>query len=97
MYLPQGVSFPPCLGIDWDFFQHLSLAQEGKLLPAVVGCSVTAPLFSAAPLQPRQVRRGKTGPFQRRIARARLHLPSGMSLGDRNPANQAVRPSPAYL
>ena len=63
MYLSQAVSFPPSLGIDFDVFQRIPLAKENKLEPAVVGCSVPAPLFSAAPLQPRQVRRGKTGPF----------------------------------
>ncbi len=97
MYLLQAVSLPPQLGIDWDFFQRIQPAEENKLEHAVVGCSVSAPLFSTAPLQLRQVRRGKTGPFPSRIARARLHLPSEMGLGGRNPANQAVRPPPAYL
>ncbi len=63
MYLPQAGSFLSSLGIDWDFFQRIQPAEKNKLEPAVVGCSVPAPLFSAAPLQPRQVRRGKTGPF----------------------------------
>jgi len=57
MYLPQAVSFPPQLWIDWDLFQRSHLVEEGELEPAVVGCSVAAPLFSAEPLQSR----GKTG------------------------------------
>ena len=97
MYLPQAVSLPPQLGIDWDLFQRIHLAEEDKLEPAVVGYSVAAPLSPAAPLQPRQAHRGKTGLFRCRIARNRLHLPSELGLGGRNPATQAVRPSPSYL
>jgi len=50
--LPQAVSFPPQLRIDWDLSRRIPLVAEGELEPAVVGCSVAAPLlFHAAPLQ----------------------------------------------
>jgi hypothetical protein len=39
----------------------------------------------------------QTRPFRRRIAHNRLRLPSELGVGGRNPANQAVRPSPSYL
>ena len=55
LYLPQAVSFPPLFGIDRDLSQHNHLSEEGELEPALVGCSVAAPFFSAALLQPRQV------------------------------------------
>ena len=97
MNLPQAVSFPPQLRIDWDLSRRIPLVEEGELEPAVVGCSVAAPLLSAEPLQPRRVRRVKIGPFRSKIARNRLHLPSELGLGGRNPATQAVRPSPSYL
>ena len=97
MNLPQAVSFSPQLRIDWDLSRRIPLAEEGELEPAVVGCSVAAPLFPAAPLQSRQARRGKTGSFRSRIAHDRLHLPSELGVGGRNRANQAVRPSPSYL
>ena len=97
MILPQAVSFPPQLRIDWDFSRRIPLVAEGELEPAVVGCSVAAPLFHAATLQSRQARRGKTRPFQSRIAHDRLRLLSELGVGGRNPANQAVRPSPSYL
>ena len=87
MNLPQAVSFPPQLRIDWDLSRHISLVEEGELEPAVVGCSVAAPLFHAAPLQSRQARRGKTRPFRKRIAHNHLHLPSELDVGGRNPAN----------
>ncbi len=95
MYLSQAVSLPPQLGIDWDFFQRIHLAEEGKLEPAVVGYSVAAPLSPVVPLQPRQAHRGKTGLFRSRNACNRLHLRSEMGLRGRNPATQAVRPSPS--
>jgi hypothetical protein len=74
MNLPQAVSFPPQLRIDWDLSRRIPLVEEGELEPAVVGCSVAAPLFPAAPLQSRQARRGKTRPFRSRIAHDRLYL-----------------------
>ena len=74
MNLPQAVSFSPQLRIDWDLSRRISLAEEGELEPTVVGCSVAAPLFPAAPLQSRQARRGKTGSFRSRIAHDRLYL-----------------------
>ena len=74
MNLPQAVSFPPQLTIDWDLSRRIPLVEEGELEPAVVGCSVAAPLFPAAPLQSRQARRGKTRPFRSRIAHDRLYL-----------------------
>ncbi len=52
MNLPQAVSFPPQLRIDWDLSRRIPLVEEGELEPAVVGCSVAAPLFPAAPLEP---------------------------------------------
>ncbi len=51
MNLPQAVSFPPQLRIDWDLSRRIPLVKEGELEPAVVGCSVAASLFHAAPLQ----------------------------------------------
>ena len=97
MILPQAVSFPPQLRIDWNLSRCIPLVEEGELEPAVVGCSVAVPLFPAAPLQSWQARRGKTRPFRRRIAHDRLRLPSELGVGGRNRANQAVRPSPSYL
>ena len=97
MYLPQAVPRPPWLGIEWDLFQHSQLVEEVQLEPVVVGYSVAAPLSPAAPLQPRQAHRGKTGLFRSRIARNRLHLRSEMGLRGRNPATQAVRLPPSYL
>ena len=97
MNLPQAVSFPPQLRIDWDLSRRIPLVEEGELEPAVVGCSVAAPLFPAAPLQSRQARRGKNRPFRSRIAHDRLRLPSELDVEGRNRANQAVRPSPSYL
>ena len=97
MNLPNAISFSPERRIDWDLSRRIPLVEEGELEPAVVGCSVAAPLFPAAPLQSRQARRGKTRPFRSRIAHDHLRLPSELGVGGRNPANQAVRPSPSYL
>jgi hypothetical protein len=91
MYPPQAASLPPLLGIEQDFFQFSHLVEEVELEPAVVGCSVVVPLSPATPLQSRQLRRGKTGPFLRRIARDRRQLPSELSFGGTNLENQAVR------
>ena len=66
---------------------EVGIERTRRLEPAVVGCSVAAPLFAAAPLQSRQARRGKTRPFRRRIAHNHLHLPSELDVGGRNPAN----------
>ena len=74
MYLRQAVSLPPSLGIEWDLFRRIPLAEDVQLEPALTSCSVAVVLFPAAPLQPRQVRRGKTGPVLRRIARDRRLL-----------------------
>ena len=54
--------------------------EEIELELAVVGCSLVVPLFPATPLQSRQVRRGKIGPFLRRIVRDRRPLPSALGL-----------------
>ena len=97
MNLPQAVSFSPQLRIDWGLSRRIPLAEEGELEPAVVGCSVAEPLSRAVPLQPRQAHRGKTGVFRSRNACNRLHLRSELGLRGRNPATQAVRPSPSYL
>ncbi len=40
MNLPQAVSFPPQLRIDWDLSRRILLVEEGELEPAVVGCSI---------------------------------------------------------
>ena len=53
--------------------------QEVELELAVVTSSVAVPLFSSVPLQLRQVRRGKTGYFLRRIIHDRLSLPSELN------------------
>ena len=90
MYLPQAASLPPLLGIERDLFRCMHLVEEVELELVVVGCSVVVPLFSATPLQSRQVRRGNIGPFLRRIARDRRPLPSALGLGDTNPALQSV-------
>ena len=71
--------------------------EEVELEPAMVGCSVVVPLSPATPLQSRQVRRGKTGPYLRRIARDRRQLPSELGYESTNPANQAVRLETKYL
>ena len=92
MYPPQAASLPPLLGIGRDLFRCSRLVEEVELEPAMVGCSVVVPLSPAVtPLQSRQVRRGKTGPFLRRIARDRRQLPSELGFGGTIPANQAVR------
>ena len=92
MYPPQAASLPPLLGIERDLFRCSRLMEEVELEPAVVvDCSVVVPLSPATPLQSRQVRRGKTGPFLRRIARDRRHVPSELGFGSTNPENQAVR------
>ena len=89
MYPPQAASLPPLLGIERDLFRCSRLVEEVELEPAVVvGCSVVVPL---SPATSRQVRRGKTGPFLRRITRDRRQLPSELDFGGTNPANQAVR------
>ena len=90
MYPPQAASLPPLLGIERDLFRCRHLVEEVELELAVVGCSVVVPLFPATPLQSRQVRRGKIGPFLRRIARDRRPLPSALGLGGTNLAHQAV-------
>ena len=97
MYLPQAVSHPPLLGIEWGFFRRIPLAEDVQLEPAMTSCSVAVVLFPAAPLQLRQVRSGKTGPVLRRIARDRRLFASEMRLGGRNPATQAVSILPSYL
>jgi hypothetical protein len=97
MYLPQAVSLPPLLGIEWGLFRRIPLTEDVQLEPAVTSCSVAAVLFPAAPLQLRQVRSGKTGPVLRRIARDRRLFASEMRLGGRNPATQAVSILPSYL
>ena len=92
MYPPQAASLLPLLGIERDLSRCSRLVEEVELEPAVVvGCSVVVPLSPATPLQSRQVRRGKTGPFLRRIVRDRRQLPSELGFGGTNPANQAVR------
>ena len=35
MNLPQAVSFPPQLRIDWDLSRLILLVEEGELEPAV--------------------------------------------------------------
>ena len=65
---PQAVSFQAQLRIDRDLSRSIPLVEQGELEPAVVSCSVAAPLFHAATLQFRQARRGKTRPFRSRIA-----------------------------
>ena len=97
MYLPQAVSLPQLLGIELDLFRCRHLAEEIELELAVVGCSLVVPLFPATPLQSRQVRRGKIGPFLRRIVRDRRPLPSALSLVGTNPAHQAVGLYALYL
>ena len=97
MYPPQAASLPPLHGIERDLFRCSRLVEEVELEPAVVGCSVVVPFSPATPLQSRQVRRGKTGPFLRRIARDRRQLPSELGFfGGTNPANQAVRLETEY-
>ncbi len=97
-YLPQAVSLPAQLGIEWDFFLQKNPVQQVQLEPAVVTCSVAAPLVPAVSLQFWPVRRAKTGPFLvGLIVRDRRQLPSELGLGRRNPAHQAVSPSLAYL
>ena len=91
MYPPQAASLPPLFGIERDLFRCSHLVEEVELEPAVVGCSVMVPLSPATPPQSRQVRRGKTGSFLRRIARDRRQLPSELGFEGMNPENQVVR------
>ena len=88
MYPPQAASLPPLLGIERDLFRYSRLVEEVELEAAVVGCSVVVPLLPVTPLHSREVRRGKTGPFLRRIARDRRQLPSDLSFGGTNLAHQ---------
>ncbi len=97
MYLPQAASLPQLLGIEWDLFRCRHLVEEVELELAVVGCNVVVPLFPATPLQSWQVRRGKIGPFLRRIARDRRPLPSALGLAGMKPAHQAVGGYALYL
>ena len=77
MYLPQAVALPSSLGIEWDLFGRIHLAQEGEIEPAVVTSSVAVPISPATPLQPGQVYRDKTGPFSSRIGPHRRHFAIG--------------------
>ena len=97
MYLRQAASLPQLLGIERDLFRCRHLVEEIELELAVVGCSLVVPLFSATPLQSRQVRRGKIGPFLRRIVGDRRPLPSALGLVGTNPAHQAVGLYALYL
>ena len=94
MYPPQAASLPPLLGIERDLFRCSHLVEEVE--PAVVGCSVVVPLSPATVLQSRQVCRGKTGPFSRRIAHDQRQLPSELRFGGANPAHQVVRLETEY-
>ena len=61
VYLSQAVSFSPTLGIEWDLYWHVHLAEEDQFEPAVEASSdVVAPLFLAEPLRSRHVRGSKT-------------------------------------
>ena len=60
MYLPQAVALPSSLGIEWDLFGRIHLAQEGEIEPAVVTSSVAVPISPATPLQSTQVFRPTT-------------------------------------
>jgi len=50
MYLPQAVSFPLAIGIEWDLFRRTQLVQEAELEPAESSCCVVVPLSPAATL-----------------------------------------------
>ena len=56
----QAVSFPPTLGIEWDLYWHVHLAEEDQFEPAVEASSDVAPLFLAEPLRSGHVRGSKT-------------------------------------
>ena len=56
----QAVSFPPTLGIEWDLYWHIHLAEEDQFEPAVEASSDVAPLFLAEPLRSGHVRGSKT-------------------------------------
>ena len=88
MYPPQTASLPPLLGIERDLFRCRHLVEEVELELAVVGCSVVVPLSPVTHLHSREVSRGKTGPFLRRIARDHRQLPSELGFGGTNPAHQ---------
>ncbi len=77
MYLPQAVALPSSLGIEWDLFGRIHLAQEDEIEPAVVTSSVAVPISPATPLQPGQVFWDKTGPFSSRIGLHRRHFAIG--------------------
>ena len=68
LYLSQAISLPSLLGIQWDLFRYIQLGQDIELKTLVVSNSFIAPLFPAEPVKTGQVRKGKTGPFLRRIA-----------------------------
>jgi hypothetical protein len=55
MYLPQAVSFPLPIGIEWDLFRRTQLVQEAELEPAESSCCVVVPLSPAATLLSRHV------------------------------------------
>ncbi len=97
VYLSQAVSFPPTLGIEWDLYWHVHLAEEDQFEPVVKASSDVAPLFLAESLRSGHVRGSKTLPVLGKIARNRHLLPSEMRFGCGNPANQKVRALASYL
>ena len=55
MYLPQAVSFPLPIGIEWDLFRRTQLVQEVEMEPAEISFCVAVPLFPVATLLLRHV------------------------------------------
>ena len=55
MYLPQAVSFPLVIGIEWDLFRRTQLVQEVEMEPAEISCCVVGLLCPAATLLSRHV------------------------------------------
>ena len=51
MYLPQAVSFPLAIGIEWDLFRRTQLVQEVEMEPAEISFCVVVPLFPADTLR----------------------------------------------
>ena len=50
MFLPQAISLPPPLGIEWDLFRHIHRSEESALQPSVVTGSVAVPLSPCSTL-----------------------------------------------
>ena len=96
MYLPQAVSFPPSLGIEWDLSWRVHLGREVQLEPMVVTSSIVVPRYPAVPLRSGTCTGARPDLSREGSLETRRLLPSGMRLGCGNPAHPEVRACDAY-